>query len=265
LSNWSKLNEDNHIISKIVCNWEKLLSDSSHKEETYHRYLAEHAGFFWGNPITCHSCISKIALGSDYQTDFVLPYDDGSYGFIYEFIEIESPHSPAFTSKGTPTQRLVNSIQQIINWRDWLTSNMQETLKLFPSAMLNIYKKPRFNFSIYISRREELTKYNHLRQQQEIAHNISIRSFDKLTEYAKNRPFLDKSCLSSAQEKHLADSIRTEIANPFYQSMSGKEWKELVTNKKFDYSHMYVNNAELFINARTYNSHLESFTKDNES
>jgi hypothetical protein len=256
---WSLLNKDTRIVSEIVLNWKELLSNKHLKEEAYHQFLAEHAGIFFGSPGGCYTCASKVDLGSDHQTDFVVPHDEGSYGFIYEFIEIESPHSPAFTSKGAPSQRLVNAIQQVTNWRDWLAANMTQTRKLFPSKMLHVYNKARFNFTIYISRRAELAGSDHLRMQQEIAHNISIRSFDRLTEWAESRPYLDESCLYSAEENRLGQGERNELANPFYVAMTGKEWKELVSESEFHVAHMYANNAPLLLNVRRYNQYADRF------
>lgn len=259
MGDWSLLNKDDRIVSEVVLNWKALLSDESLREEAYHQFLAEHAGIFFGTPSSCYTCISKVDLGADHQTDFVLPHDDGSHGFIYEFIEIESPHSPAFTSKGAPSQRLVNAIQQVTNWRDWLAANMTQTRKLFPSKMLHVYNKARFKFTIYISRRAELAASDHLRMQQETAHEISIRSFDRLTEWAEIRPYLDKSCLFSAEENHLTQDERIELANPFYEALSGKEWKRLVSEPKFHVAHMYANNASLLLNARRYNQYADRF------
>lgn len=259
MDDWSLLNKDDRIVSEIIGNWKVLLADVSLKEEAYHQFLAKHAGIFFGSPVGCYTCISKTDLGADHQTDFVLPHDDGSYGFIYEFIEIESPHSPAFTSKGAPSQRLVNAIQQVVNWRDWLAANVTQTRKLFPSKMLHVFNKARFKFTIYISRRTELAASDHLRLQQESAHDITIRSFDRLTEWAEMRPYLERSCLSSAEEDRLSQDDQIELANPFYEAMTGKEWKQLVSRPEFHTAHMYANNATLLLKARRYNEYARRF------
>lgn len=258
---WEKLNSNHQIIDNVVTNWEKLLNNSRQNEENYHKYLATYAGLFFANSSTCLTSISKLNLGDDYQTDFILLHDDGSYGFTYELIEIESPHDQIFTAKGLPSNKLIQAIKQISDWRDWLQLNRHQTCKLFPSGRQYLQGIAKFQHTIYIGRRDELVKQQNLRQREELAHKLAIRSFDALTDRLRQRFFTNLSNLGSAEERRLSDIERNSLVNPFHKAYTGKQWKLISASPYFDSSHSYVSNVQLLLKHRTYNELNDKYSE----
>jgi hypothetical protein len=84
LLNWLVLHhEAKHILEKVQSGWIELLARPGQNEEAFHSYLSEHAGMFFAD--SCHRIvvISKLRLGADLVTDFVITNDQRSYGFTY--------------------------------------------------------------------------------------------------------------------------------------------------------------------------------------
>src|SRR5690554_8201463 len=102
---WPSLHTKNaHIIADIKRQWMDLL-EKELPERMYHNYLKEHAGFFFAKWRT-YCVISKLKLGSEFETDFVTVSDHSSNGTFYEIIEIEKPQSKLFTKDGIPSRDL---------------------------------------------------------------------------------------------------------------------------------------------------------------
>jgi hypothetical protein len=126
--------------------------------------------------------ISKVPLGADHVTDFVFGRDEASYGFAYEFVELESPHTPAFTRAGHPSARLSMAVQQVLNWKTWLDANRSEAKKLFRSSPFTLYDTPTVSFTIYIGRSSDRPdELLALRNRYANEININIHGFDHLT------------------------------------------------------------------------------------
>src|SRR5256885_884433 len=100
------------IVTGILAAWRRLLSQRSAPDSAYHDFLRAHAGFFFCDSINSHVAISKLRLGADVVPDFISTIDQASYGLAFHFIEIESPHSPAYTRAGKPSARLMTAVQQ---------------------------------------------------------------------------------------------------------------------------------------------------------
>ncbi len=111
------------IIESILENWHNLLEDKNRIEEDYQRFLIEHAGLFLGNPSSSILVISNFEFCNDHKADFIVPRDDGSYGFVYDIIELESLHDKDFTKAGIPSQALAGALKQIQDWKRWLRIN----------------------------------------------------------------------------------------------------------------------------------------------
>ncbi len=67
--------------------------------------------------------LPQLRLGSERVADFVLCERD-SLGFHWTLVEIESPHAPRGKATGEPTAELNHAINQIQDWRRWLTENV---------------------------------------------------------------------------------------------------------------------------------------------
>jgi len=100
---WTKF-RDSRIFAEIIEEWEKLLNDTSQKEQAYQYYLQQHPAVFLSF-VDSYLVISRLKLGSDYETDFVVVKEGYSNGTEYELIEIESPHTKLFDASGKPTAK----------------------------------------------------------------------------------------------------------------------------------------------------------------
>ena len=117
--NWASLKKENsHILTEIISKWTELLN-SNLPEADYHEFIKEHAGFFFSG-FDRYMTISKLKLGSEFETDFVNIKDQRSNGIIYEFIEIEKPSSKLFTQNGTPAKDFNNALLNSISKRNFL-------------------------------------------------------------------------------------------------------------------------------------------------
>ncbi|EPC6195400.1 TPA: Shedu anti-phage system protein SduA domain-containing protein [Vibrio cholerae] len=257
--NWEYLNSNRDIIEHLKEQWLSMLDNENLKEEGYHRFLAEHAGMFFSHISNCFTCVSKLNLGDDFQTDFVVPRDSGSYGFSYELIEIESPHVSAFNKSGCVSSRLNRAIQQISDWEHWIRQNQELAKRLFPSKSFYLWNEPRFSYTIYISRRSELESVDHLRHRYEKAHKVRIRSFDHLTDQMCKQMFMNETMLYSAEEDKLEKLTRNKLVNPFSSAISGKQWKDISSSKSFSYAHSFALSSELFLKYKVHSSLYEKF------
>ena len=190
--NWISLEEKNsEIMSSLILRWEDMLN-SNLRELEYHKFINDHAGFFFGN-YNCYLTISKLKLGSDYETDFVNVIDQRSNGIIYEFIEIEKPSSRLFSSNGIPTKDFNNAIQQIRDWKRYLIENKAWFRKYLPSQTTRIINNAGVTFTLIIGKRTdnplEIEKRNQIADEL----RINIRSFDYLTDLFKRRKFFNQA------------------------------------------------------------------------
>jgi hypothetical protein len=251
--------EARSIVEKLLSEWNKLLNDASNDESVYHQFLAEHAGFFFSDGRYRIPVISKLRLGADYETDFVVMTDEKSYGFSYEFIEIETPHNALYTRSGDPRSRFTHSIQQVRNWKTWLEANWPEAKKLFPSKQFTIYDTPNFVFSVYIGRRSTSQDFLTLRNRLAADLDIRIHTFDYLTDCLQARPFPLYPSVVWQEWDRVDYHILNQLANPFFKAYSHKNWRKIVRSRSLSFAHMIANNAELLLKHRECNSLFEVF------
>lgn len=67
--------------------------------------------------------ISQQKLGCQYVTDFILG-ERSSIGMEWHPLELESPTAKLFTRAGDATATLNHAIRQILDWRRWLSDNL---------------------------------------------------------------------------------------------------------------------------------------------
>jgi hypothetical protein len=52
MHNWALLNKERRgLLEEVAKRWEKLLDNTKLKEAAYHRFLEDHAGFFFSSPL----------------------------------------------------------------------------------------------------------------------------------------------------------------------------------------------------------------------
>ncbi|WP_200976481.1 Shedu anti-phage system protein SduA domain-containing protein [Echinicola sp. 20G] len=253
LYNWPSLKKENSIIlNEVVENWKVLLNNNL-PENDYHEFIKEHAGFFFSG-FNCYLTLSKLKLGSEYETDFINIRDERSNGIIYEFIEIEKPSSKLFNKYGTPAKDFNNALQQIRDWKRFLIDNKSWLRKLLPSQTTRVLHDEGVCFTIIIGRRSD----NHLeiekRNQIASEMGIKIRSFDYLTDLIKKREFYPFACLDSEK----GDFVENQMENPFYKAIGDSKWKEFCL-KKFNWTHFYKNNCEQILEMREHNDLIKKW------
>ena len=256
---WSLLTDEaRDILESIRTGWSHLLNERL-SEEAYHSYLTENAGCFLNYPWEICVAISKLRLGADFTTDFVIGRDGCSAGNTYELVEIETPYDPPFTQKGNPSARLSAAIQQIQNWRRWITENRAEVRKLLPAFGVRTMRSgPNFKFKIIIGNRENSERWLDRRNDLAKDLGIEIRSFEYFSEFIERDFFPDLTNLGSAEELYLPNSRRNMLANPFFVAYSDSAWRRLVT-EPCHVSHFMALNAEVPLQFRTYNQHHAEF------
>jgi hypothetical protein len=228
-------------------------------EEAYQNYLYNYSGFFfdeWNRPVV----ISKLRLGSDFVTDFILLEDRGSDGTVFHCIEIETPWTAPFNSRGNPSARLVAAIQQIQNWRRWLLDNRNQALKLFPAFRIRAYREPTFKFKIIIGNRNNSLKWLERRHDLAEALGIGIRSFDLFTDIFDRHLFANYTELYSTESSVLDPLTKNRLANPFYCAYSDTSWRN-VLREPLRLDHFTACNAETLLKHRTFSPAYRGFLK----
>lgn len=243
----------------ILRGWQDLMvRDASELE--YHGYLHEFAGFFFATGLRhLPLVLSKIRLGSELETDFVVCSDQRSLGFAYEFVEIEVPHAPPFIKKGDPSARLTHALQQVENWRRWLAANREEAKRLFPSDQFTRRDSPNFKFTVVIGNEKNSERWLDRRNELGKRFDVSIRSFEYFT-YAVANPYIRPIANQLTSYKQLEIEVLHEMANPFYKALYHQEWRDLRAHPGFDSSvHMLESNSGLIVSSRKPNHKHSQF------
>lgn len=246
------------LYKNIISDWENLLNNTSLKEIDYHNYLYSTPGIFLVHD-NCHLVVSKLKLGSEYETDFVIVKEGYSDGTQFELIEIETPHTQLFDKSGKPTSKFNAALQQIRDWKRFLKNDKTTFKRIFPTINTRIISDSKINFKIIIGRRtsdqEELEKRRQICEEE----NIEIVSFDRLTEIAKRRIlFFNTSYIVSGQMDYIEYERKNLLANPFYECISDSTWRKICRKGQ---SHFYSTMIDSIIENRTYSKYFEVFKK----
>jgi hypothetical protein len=241
---WTLLNSSKkYIIDDILTKWNNLLNKNE-KELKYHEFLADNASFFFADEVS-FAIISKLKLGSELETDFVVIRDGFSNGTIFEFIEIEKPWSKLFNKNGNPSKDFNSSLQQIRDWKRWLIENKSYFRKFLPTINTRVVDSTHLKFKIIIGRRDNLSINSDKRLQIANENNIEIRSFDWLTDLLMKRLFCSQSYLNDKQ--NYTPEVLNEIACPFNKALTDSAWKNICINNKVPHSHIYSQITDVLI------------------
>lgn len=259
---WSRLNKDaSYLIEEITDKWNDMLNDTSLTEPDYHKFISKNAGLFYGDPCNSFVLLSQIKLGSDYVPDLVQIFDNESYGFIYRFIELESPHDLVYTKSSRPSSSLTEAVQQIHDWKRWIEAHLSSAKELFPSKAFHVWGDPQFQYQIVIGRRDSELNNTHKRNQLSKELGVEIRSYDRLTSNLRKRMFTDIPFVDFQEPEPVSDLMRNKLANPFYEAFSHSQWKAFLKEPKLYTSHMVALNAEKIVRLRKYNELVDAFTE----
>lgn len=260
---WFKLNQTD-IPQEILTEWEQLLLDTDNGEEVYQKFLSNHSRFFLPkvSDYSDQIIIEKLKFGADYISDFVLCDNQRSNGFKYTLVELESPHTPAFTKSKKQSARLRDAIQQIRDWKHWIDSNRDSAKRIFPSKRFVSGNVLNFDYLVILGRRKDHAvvqdKINFLSKDA----GIQIRSYDYLTDILKNRRFMTFTNITQDLLGPSKDQ-NNEFTNPFCKPFSDKNWRKIVGDSRFVNSHMVANNIDILLPELTHNDvRLSQFEKE---
>lgn len=263
LIGWEALNGDcSGVRETLIAEWITLLNDTSLTERDYLAFLHENAGMFFADSGRRLVTISELEFGADLRSDFVTGADQSTAGFLYELIELQSPHDPPYTLRTKqPSQKLTEAITQIQKWRIWLNSNREEARRLFPSKEFDVTGTPLFNYSIIIGRRDDSDTCLHLRNDLAEQMGIKIRSYDNLTDVLRERRFTSVPLNSSFEMFQLPAIVRNKLANPFTKAYSSRTWRNIICDPRINHKHMIAENADILIQNWEYNVRQDTFIR----
>jgi Domain of unknown function (DUF4263) len=244
------------VLSQIVADWLALLSDTTKREQDYQAFLRNHAGMFFpgiGLASPEQIVLEKTALGSDYITDFVNVNNNRSYGFTYTLIEIESPHDLLYTQSGGQTSALNVALQQVREWKQWITANMDTAKRLFPSKQFLVTGVPSINYMVIIGRRQRDKAVVEKRNQIKRDEGIEVRSFDYLTDVLMSKTYTSYTAISRDLIP-ITKEQNNQFSNPFYIAISDATWRYMLNGFRHNYSHMIGQNIDVILASRQYNT-----------
>lgn len=136
----------------------------------------------------CHHVFPKVALGVQYETDFMC-LDIPSSGKEWIGVELESPQKNVITKSGRKTAVLEHAIQQVRDWRSWVIDNLSYARQSKGQNGLGLVDiTPRFFGYVIIGQRANYNqKFNELRRQLLRDELITVRSWDGIIEWARKR------------------------------------------------------------------------------
>lgn len=237
---WSLLSRSlKHLHDQIVHDWELLIDDPATDERSCLRFVRDHGALFFQRRTETPISISELSLGSDYKVDFVTATEGFSGGTTYKLIELESPNSKLYRSDGKTSARLSGAIDQILEWRRWISQHRTQARKLFPSTRWNSDAAPTFSYQIVIGRRSETAKVQDKIWSRIHEAGIEIVSFDRLTNFLRFPLFDDNywAGLSTQGQEYLDDrNLLNRAACPFVKTISDSLWRKAASENHVESS-----------------------------
>ncbi|GAC1040851.1 Shedu anti-phage system protein SduA domain-containing protein [Rhizobium sp. No.120] len=194
------------------------LLDKNEKEQVYQKYMEANTRlipreFIQNHGVSCRVVLRKLALGSDYKSDFFfLSKSTTHWNAVH--IEIEKPSSKYF--KGNTNEfapGFQRALHQITDWKAWFIRENEQSFRSSLSALLvpsHMAKNPiKHKYVIVYGRRDEY-EGNDLRRTKIMAQqsdDLKIMSFDSLAEGLAGKPVLDIGIRRNEYIDLMADKI----------------------------------------------------------
>ena len=163
--------------------------DGAEVEEDVQRFLTANRRLLRDTLAVGHRqyVIPKPKLGKDLIPDFLLA-ETHSMGIEWHGLELEPVSVRMFTAAGQASAKLTHAIQQVVDWREWLTNNIDQARRSQPESGLGLVGiDGTLSATILMGRREEYPeKFNAFRRQYQATSNISIHSYDWLVDIIKS-------------------------------------------------------------------------------
>lgn len=166
----------------------ETLLDEEASENVLQKHLETHPYILSQQFAHCHHVFPKVALGVQYETDFMC-LDVPSSGKEWIAVELESSTKKVITRSGRKTAELEHAIQQIRDWRAWMTESLSYARQNREHNGLGLNDiTPRFFGYVVIGRRKFYNdKFNDLRRQIFRDELITVQSWDGIVECARKR------------------------------------------------------------------------------
>lgn len=111
-------------LRQLISAFESLLDDVS-REEDLHAFLVSNPWLLEAKAVNIQS---KVRLGTEYVTDFVIELPTGDYVLV----EIERANHNLYTAGNNPTAALTHAVQQVEDWLEWCHTHGEYLRSSFP-------------------------------------------------------------------------------------------------------------------------------------
>jgi len=164
------------------------LVEANLREAEIQAHLESHPYILSEQYAHCHHVFPRVRLGDRYEADFFC-LECPSYGNKWIAIEIERPDIKVVTRTGRKTSELEHALQQLRDWRKWISDNIDYARRPRNRNGLGLEDiEPRFQCSAIIGRRSSVSEeFDSIRRQVLSDECIEIRSWDSVIERAEQR------------------------------------------------------------------------------
>ena len=191
----------NKELEQYLVLWDKITTDhilalrqilkEAEVEEDLQKFLTENSIFLVQHLGGGHGryVLPKPRLGAELIPDFLIA-EMSSIGIEWHGVELESPFSTMFTSSGQPSHFVTQAVQQVVEWRAWLESNVAYSRSPKSENGLGLVGiTPDLRATILIGRcdKEFPPSFNAFRRQAKSRQNIEIHTYDWLADQAEMR------------------------------------------------------------------------------
>lgn len=226
---WRMLkNEGGDIVTSIANDWKRLLDDPSKDEQSFCRFVRQHAVMFFRNALPWRPTIvvvSDIKMAS-FRVNFALASDERSAGISYHLYKVATPHQAVCDEYGSLTTHAKDALNEIDNWKLWLESNPQPTSRLFPTVPgAENQLRARFRFNLVMGKDSppipSMTGSS----------KVKVWSFNDLTEHLMSLAFQD--IIPYGWDVNFNKTTleqRNRLSSPFFQALSLNEWMAFAPN-----------------------------------
>lgn len=184
LISWDSITADHVAALKQALKDAKVEEDIQKFLNENRIFLIQHLGGGHGRYV-----IPKPELGAELVPDFLIA-EMSSIGIEWHGVELESPLLPLFTSSGQASKYITHAIQQVMDWRTWLESNLAYARNPKDDngrGLVGINSN--LPATILIGRRGNNfpARFNAFRKETKSKQNIEIHTYDWLVEQAEYR------------------------------------------------------------------------------
>ncbi len=162
---------------------------SATSEEPIQKYFQDHPSLVIGETGgQCRWVIPQKRLGSELVPDFITARLD-SRGVKWTLVELQSPMSSPYNSKGHLSAQLNEGVSQINEWRRWLEDNLDYARRERAKNGLGLKDiSPRCDGLILIGREDDRDEQTRARLKQlALLESIDVRSYDWLAREAEKQ------------------------------------------------------------------------------